>query len=238
MLIDINFWRRYHGHDPSTDYDALAVARFHRTRPYIAPAPPSEGTPNPTVFLHPPRPPSPPVAYPAEQLRRDFLNQTLPDIPHGAASWRPRRFLGQGASALAGMWEWAAAPAVEPPLYTKLVLKEHLAAKVSNVIHTEWYFLATLATASSAHIVRSLQAIEEIKLGVDVGLGPEWDGGYRRLYLEFCELGSLQDLLDKRIAECVPPSQCRTSDIMLTCHHCQAKAIFGTHFMAHTQLFR
>lgn len=49
-----------------------------------------------------------------------------------------------------------------------------------------------------------MHAAQETVRGADEGLGPEWDGVYRRLFLEFCPLGSLEDLLDKRISESVP----------------------------------
>jgi len=81
------------------------------------------------------------------------------------------------------------------------VIKEGL--KISRSLEYERDFLISCNRADSAYLLKMLQDSDVTSRASSEGLGPEWDDVHRRLFLEHCSLGSLEDLLFKRRLESV-----------------------------------
>lgn len=120
---------------------------------------------------------------------------------HDKVLTQRQRFLGQGGNALVGLWEWTGAAGGGKPAFDKIVVKQLKPNRANFTIEDEQSFHNYLDRVRSRHIVKMLAPATKIDLGSDEGLGPEFDGKYTRLFLEFCENGCLYDLLDKRMYE-------------------------------------
>ncbi|KAI9047471.1 hypothetical protein LZ554_008190 [Drepanopeziza brunnea f. sp. 'monogermtubi'] len=209
MLEEINFWRNYRGEEGDLD---MAVAQdYYRLHPYAFPdTPQPEVIPPRITFNGAPGVLAPVDKIPPEQYMKDFLAQDVPGIPRGGGNWKAIRLLGEGVSALVGLWEWTGLAGGRQPNFDKVAVKELKAdAPATNTtIDIEDRWLTHFRdTTNSIHLVRMLADAQALVLGSDEGLDAAFDGRLRRLFLEYCENGDLSDLLEKRIVEQKPFSE-------------------------------
>ncbi|EKD18528.1 uncharacterized protein L3040_007449 [Drepanopeziza brunnea f. sp. 'multigermtubi'] len=210
-LKQINFWRQYRNPNdvPLSIRDA---ARIYRTFPYTPPTPAPAGAPR--NITTDPSPDDPDVVVPLGQVFRDFIGKTIAGIPVDPAYWKGRKFLGSGGTAMAGLWEWDGPPE-KMPGYTQVVVKELQPGHYTDAIYNESIFLtATYYTGS--HIVKMLHPAYALCQGAMEGLDDEWDGVYIRMFQEYCSLGSLEQLLMRRI-DLQKPFKETTLWIILNC---------------------
>tara|TARA_R110002060_G_scaffold18230_8_gene25167 strand:- start:103 stop:438 length:336 start_codon:yes stop_codon:yes gene_type:complete len=110
------------------------------------------------------------------------------------------------------------------------VIKEGL--KISRSLEYERDFLISCNRADSAYLLKMLQDSDVTSRASSEGLGPEWDDVHRRLFLEHCSLGSLEDLLFKRRLESVSKNRLKISAEKL-----QEGNFTEKESLAHSQLF-
>lgn len=200
----MNWWRRYRG-EPNVTLQELQG--YYRTRPYAA-TPLQNIVPRARAFQGQPQVAAPLFPLPNTPVRQGFLDSPLVilDLPltGDPTKWKGTRFLGKGGSALIGLWEYQDNADPKPP-HRQVAVKQ-LKSKTPNPkdkdAALEQDFLKQLSQRGSPHIVRVLYDGTPID-GVDEALSNAWDGVTRRIFLEYCPLGSLQDLLKKRITEYV-----------------------------------
>lgn len=200
---NVNLWRLYRSPDKNTPpLDLAAVQNYYRIHPFaFNPAdrpplgvqsvvPPWNGAPDPL--------PSP-RKRPVDQLKRDFIDQAnVPGLPGDPAHWRGKQYLGSGTFGLIGLWEWIG-PADLKPKHELVVVKQLRDPARSYIFRREADFLRTLADVGSPHIMRVLHEAHRVPPGS--GIDASWDGVTQSLFLEYCPLGTIYDLLEKRIAE-------------------------------------
>ncbi|KAH7389114.1 hypothetical protein BKA64DRAFT_645575 [Cadophora sp. MPI-SDFR-AT-0126] len=133
---------------------------------------------------------------PNDVLIRSFMSKTIAGLPSDPTKWKGIRFLGDGASAMAGLWVWEGSSDIAAPPFTQVVVKEALRA--SRSLRYERDFLISCNRSSSTHLLKTLQD-SDVNRGMHEGLGPEWNEAHLRLFLEYCYLESMEDLLHKRI---------------------------------------
>ncbi|PVH77365.1 hypothetical protein DL98DRAFT_656798 [Cadophora sp. DSE1049] len=124
------------------------------------------------------------------------MSKAIASLPSGPTKWKGVRFLGDGASAMAGLWEGQGRPDVPALPFKQVVIMEVL--KISRSLEYERDFLISCNRSNSTHLLKMLQDSDVVSRASNEGLGPQWDDVHRRLFLEYCSLGSLEDLLHKR----------------------------------------
>ncbi|KUJ19450.1 kinase-like protein [Mollisia scopiformis] len=143
-------------------------------------------------FANPIREARPPITLPYTEEQLEYMAREFHDLGPG---WKGTKYLGEGTAQLA-VFEHAETG-------RSLVVKE-LSEINENPgkldLKGEGDFSTILSVRGSAHII-GLEASSSPIMASDEGLGPEWDGVTRRLYLETGPLGSAQQLLNKRIDE-------------------------------------
>lgn len=196
-----NFWQNYRN-EPIMS--AAEVQAFYRQHDYV------EFTPNQLrgpdtryINLGPGSPLVRPSARDNNPIHRQFLDKVMPQLMSNPAErqfWEGTKFLGEGPDAMVVLWEYnhpdrnAPVPAVGRKVAVK-ELKDGVAR--GRDLSREGRSYMKLREAGSNHIVGLLADPQEI-VAVDEGLDPEWDGAVRRLILEYCSLGSMFDLVQRR----------------------------------------
>lgn len=181
-LAAYNYWRNYRDNTlpPLTPMQFFGL---DRNRHYITNRNPGESAP-PFSGYKPQGSRSEARQYmiPPNREFEKFIRQQLPVLD---SHWKGTRILGQGGFGVVGLWEYVGD---NPPAVTKLAVKE-LNAGVNGDLAAEGNFMMRLNTANSEHIVR---------LERDPVPEEGWDGRVRRLLMEYCPMGSLEGLLNRR----------------------------------------
>jgi len=207
----VNFWTKYIHPDPEAfvPQPADRIHSWYRLSDYPGPGP-TFGLPPQATILGPGQPLERPPGVDEVKAHRDFLDEPVPQLNKNPADplarhWVGTKFLGEGGCGKVGLWEYRDPnPAALPGIGTRrVVVKEGtgLPAEINNVLRREANNHLELAWGGSPHIVsilRNVPAPASI-LGTDEGLGAEWNGVLRRIYLEYCDIGDLLDLLARRI---------------------------------------
>ncbi|KAE9381091.1 kinase-like protein [Stipitochalara longipes BDJ] len=192
ITAEVNYWARYRSPDPANYVDKFPgnVQLNFRRHNYV-PAQDDELE-----------------ARDLDPAHRQFLDKHMPqlqDNPAEAPYWKGTKYLGEGSFGQVGLWEFQHPdPKVEPyPAARQVAVKEGKMTQraFGNSLLRESNHHLDLRPGGSPHIVSMLldPPPPERILGADEGLGPEWDGIVRRIYLEYCPLGTLDDLLVRRI---------------------------------------
>jgi hypothetical protein len=201
MISDINYWARYRDPDPANHVDLTPeqVDAFYHIRDYVGPsraalpAAPQFRDLGPGQPLIRPLAQHPDVALQAE--RQAFLNQYMPPL---GAQWRGTKFLGEGGYARVGLWEHTDPdPNVPQPLRRQIAVKELKEARGEVVMNREADNYDDLFVPDPLHILQMVRKKTKI-IAADEGLEQEWDGKVGRIFLEYCPMGSLWDLLHRR----------------------------------------
>ena len=211
ILDDVNFWDKYRHPQPQlfVPLNVQQVQGWYRRYNYPGPGPVLGDPPQPPV-LGDGQPLERPPAQDLDPIHRQFLDtpvHRLNDNPGNANAhyWTGTKYLGDGTFGQVGLWEYQNPDlTVRPHTGARhVVVKEGriTAGEVNNTLWPEADNHLDLHPGGSQHIVRMLldPLRPEDILGADEGLGPEWDGILRRIYLEYCELGDIFDLLRRRI---------------------------------------
>ncbi|EKD12092.1 alpha/beta superfamily hydrolase [Drepanopeziza brunnea f. sp. 'multigermtubi' MB_m1] len=184
--------------------------------PIVPPALPIFGAgppaaPPPAVVLPPrprPGPRVPAVAFvpsPAQAAMlvggtgpRAFGNTFIPD-------WRAVKILGAGGNGVVALWEYIGLPVNRPPgiaRHNRVAVKT--ATNFQFPLDEEVDFMWKLSRSGNCeHLVQLLKYPAEIMDPARIaaeGLHPLWNGRIRRLIMEYCPQGSLEDLLQARRA--------------------------------------
>ncbi|PMD62202.1 uncharacterized protein K444DRAFT_490062, partial [Hyaloscypha bicolor E] len=117
--------------------------------------------------------------------------------------WQGIKFLGEGFSARVGLWEYSDPdPNADVPGGFRQIAVKELKTTLRNPsfydLHREADTLTKLRQSGSPHIVHLLHNPGPVGANETLPLG-RWDNVVRRIFLEYCSLGSLYDLLDRRI---------------------------------------
>jgi hypothetical protein len=211
ITADVNYWNEYRDPDPN-NYVPLTpqqVQAYYRRQNYVRPGLEALQGAHPQYRpLGPGQPLARPPARELDPIRRQFLDKQIPqlmDDPAEAVHWQGTKFLGQGNFGQVGLWEYNDPDPNGriPEAGRKVAVKE---LKLTQNAHRhslmrEAQHLLDLSQGSSHHIVRLMlnPPFEDHIRGSDENLGPEWDGVVRRIFLEYCPLGSLGDLIERRI---------------------------------------
>jgi hypothetical protein len=120
-----------------------------------------------------------------------------------APLWQGIKFLGEGFSARVGLWEYSDPdPNADVPGGFRQIAVKELKTTLRNPsfydLHREADILTKLRQSGSPHIVHLLHNPGPVGANETLPLG-RWDNVVRRIFLEYCSLGSLYDLLDRRI---------------------------------------
>jgi hypothetical protein len=201
VLDEFNFWQGYQG---SNQWDQITLQQHHQNASnYVAPpqdlakdpqrlpipatAPGATPGPAPLSTAH-----NPPRQIMMDQfLTKEFLD--LPALPATipATRWRGTKILRDGGGGLVGLWE--AVNEILSVQQTKLVVKE--AHNPQNDLSREADFLQRLKqNGESSHIANAVHASQV----QNDFTAPEWVGRIQRVYLEYCPMGSLWNLIRLR----------------------------------------
>jgi hypothetical protein len=209
--IDINsfyFFAKYR--DPNLNIyvnkNAQQVQAYYRLHNYQVPLAQLQGGAPQYHSLGPGRPLIRPPAHDADPHHRQFLDSVVPklmDDPAQAVHWKGTKWLGEGTYGRAGLWEYTDPDpnSRRPRVGQKVVVKEMKpGAGPGHSLLWEAENLRDLNRIASPHIVK-------IKLDPPKGQNnrdadefeTDDEGVLRRIFLEYCELGSLFDLINRRI---------------------------------------
>ena len=193
LVRNVNYWRKYYdnGARPMTPAE---VANFYQIHPYVVdnavlPAP------QPVLRLPPSRAIAP-VRKELPDLQRQFLAQEVPGLqPEGL--WRGVKFLGEGLTSFVGLWQYEG-PLDQAPAIRKIAVKESQLRSIDDNLADEGEIMKSFQIPGSDHVVQLVAEPRAVDI-VAEDLWPEWDGAVRRLFMEYCEEGSLAELLIRRI---------------------------------------
>ena len=209
ITANVNYWAQYRAPDPDNfvPQNAQQVQAFYRLQNYQPPQPQA----GPAV------PPQPrdlgdglPLERPAAQdtniVRRAFLDRTLPQLQGDAAQrahWRGIKFLGEGISSRVGLWEYMDPdPNADVPGERRQIAVKELKTSLPNPrtfdLAREAAILAKLRPSGSPHIAHMIHNPGPVAAEERLPAG-RFDGVVRRIFLEYCSLGSLDELLQRRI---------------------------------------
>ncbi|CZT46777.1 uncharacterized protein RSE6_07265 [Rhynchosporium secalis] len=184
---------------------APGVYNISRTIPY---PPPAVGLPPPvpnglTPILNRLKPNPIPPAAPAALA---VVLPSRPDFPGNPAHWTGVKILGAGAFGEVSLWEWNKPAGVVAPPVPKIAVKTAATPAAGSILHEEGQVMNGLNMANSAHIVELI-----VNPPVDVTLASAAAEGLpvgwvtatprvRRLIMEYCDQGSLRELIRMRRA--------------------------------------
>ncbi|KAH7389107.1 kinase-like domain-containing protein [Cadophora sp. MPI-SDFR-AT-0126] len=199
------WWENYN--DPNRVPSTIGeINQSYGLTPFVLPAPVSPPDPLPVPEL------GPPVQGVAErrqvvehQPTEDELAllERLPGLGnnvHGGPNWKGVKHLGSGAGGSVCLWEYIGPPAGRPPTpHDKVVIK--LAHYTNTSSLRERNIFWDMGMSGSHHIVKMLDTdnIIDEEAADAQGLDPVWIGFVRRIVLEYCPSGTLEDLKDLRI---------------------------------------
>lgn len=207
ILADVNYWGRYRHPDPNNYVDkTLQQVKnnswsdyrepLHQTltgAPPVLPALGNQG--NGHTLIRPP-------ANDPDPVHQRFLDQQIHSL---GIHWGSTKWLGEGGNARVGLWEhccrFLPAPENIPmPPNTQIAVKEAKTIAGARALKTEAAIYPKFNEIGSEHIVEMVQDPEKVweETIADEGLGPAWNNRIRRLFLEYCPLGTLHDLIDRR----------------------------------------
>jgi hypothetical protein len=139
---------------------------------------------------------------PLDKYKQDFLDEIMPDMTIDGttpADWTGTTFLGRGSFGLVGLWEYTG-PADAAPSNCQVAVKRIEGNDPDeDDMENEAAKLEPIRTATrSHHIVRLLQKPNEL----DAATTPDarCHGAVARLYFEYCEMGDLWHLIERRVA--------------------------------------
>ncbi|CZR55069.1 uncharacterized protein PAC_04955 [Phialocephala subalpina] len=198
----VNEWRKYRGEPKAT----LAEIRDHyRRHDYIVVPPALDlDLPEPTIFdpHDPPYVHKPPKA--PDAAKKAWLKKSLPSLPNAGKGWKGIKMLGSGAEGIVGLWQWVTPKNFqgEEPNIQKVAVKQMVPEEsYGYALLNEAAILNKLKMARSSHVVRCVYDADEIDFEEE-GIqehAKAYKGALRRIFLEYCELGSLQMLLNLRM---------------------------------------
>ncbi len=140
-----------------------------------------------------------PDPRPRDVIEGAFLRTTnIPDIMTDGfpkANWKGVRVLGTGGFSMVGHWTYDKQQQ-NLPLSLDVAVKEVQEAKYD--LKNEGDIMHELGKYSE-HIVRLAKEPTPVDWEAE-GLEDEWDGRYKRLIMEYCSQGTLDELLKRRIA--------------------------------------
>jgi hypothetical protein len=193
LLDKINRWHKYNYPD-APDLSADEVQAFYRTDDYVTFY---DTGPNPlAIITGPPGPIVIPFEEPLSANQQRFLDQQIPGLEPKKALWKGIKYLGTGASARVGMWQYNG-PEDQTPWITTVAVKELKPDQSMFDLEREARTMQKLNKSGSDHIV-ALLADPRLVDATSEGLGPEWNGRIRRVIVEYCDQGSIGDLIDRR----------------------------------------
>ncbi|KAE9368346.1 hypothetical protein N431DRAFT_512402 [Stipitochalara longipes BDJ] len=203
IIKEVNYFRQYRN-PKAKPLNAQEVRDYYRLHKYLEISPPG----SPPKFPGWPKPgPSPPPQVPSHN--QPFLDKTIPELASwpnltDGKKWKGIKYLGEGGNAQAGLWSYTGPVVNGLPKARDVVVKELFANKArDDGLRYEARHMRALSRYDSQHVVKLLR--DPFKTtGAIEGLGPEWDGIVRRLILEYCSLGDLYDLKDRRIKSAQP----------------------------------
>lgn len=206
-INNFNFFAKYRHPNPSiyVDQNVQQVQAYYRLYNYQVPLAQLQGAAPQYRPLGPGRPLIRPPAYDADPAHRQFLDSVMPkvmDDPAQAVHWKGTKWLGDGSYGQAGLWEYTDPDPNSrgPRIGRKVVVKEMKpgAGPEHNLLR-EAENLRDLNKIASPHIVKILLDPPQEQNDPDAD---EFEvdnlGVLRRIFLEYCELGSLYDLMIRR----------------------------------------
>jgi len=199
LVEEVNFWRQYRN-EKALVLTKAEVRDYYRLHKYLETSPPG---PTPKFPGWPPQTPLSPPQIPSQ--KQPFLDKTIPELADWPNStdgtkWKGIKYLGEGGFAQAGLWSYTGLIIDGKPTARDVVVKELFANKGQDAgMGEEAMLMSTFFKYESQHVVRLVK--NPVKTtGAIEGLGSEWDGKVRRLIMEYCSLGDLYDLIDRRIS--------------------------------------
>lgn len=193
----INRWKLYR--DPeSIEFTREQATAYYRKRRFSETQIPNP--PLPPAFIIPFGAADPSALDDLEftDERQEFLKRTIPELQtisaNGKNVWAGIKFLGEGGNAMVGLWKYG-------NINRHVVVKELLATNPdpqTNSLLDEGEIMQKLK--QGAHMVKILVE-PTVVIPRDEKLGKKWTNVVRRLLMEFCSLGSMEDLLIRRIQE-------------------------------------
>ena len=209
--IDINyfnFFAKYRHPNPSiyVNKNAQQVQAYYRLHNYQVPLAQLQGAAPQYHPLGPGRPLIRPPAHDANPDHRQFLDSVVPklmDDPAQAIHWKGTKWLGEGTYGRAGLWEYTDPDpnSRRPRVGRKVVVKEMKpGAGPEHSLLREAENLRDLNRIASPHIVKIMLDPSKEQNNRDADeFETDDEGVLRRIFLEYCELGSLFDLINRRI---------------------------------------
>lgn len=196
----INKWRLYR--DPKCKpLTRIEAGQYYRKNQYNEAQLPNPELPDAFIAPVPDLPPDALDGLEITPQRQEFLDRKIPALqnvfPDTQHVWRAIKFLGEGGNAMAGLWkygDWNRHVVVKELLFTNSNPKV-------NDLREEGEIMQNLK--GGPHIVKILADPTKVNPR-DEGLNVnKWKNVVRRLLMEYCSMGSVEDLLTRRIKECV-----------------------------------
>ncbi|KAL2060034.1 hypothetical protein VTL71DRAFT_9856 [Oculimacula yallundae] len=210
------FWEAYNNPlipllvAPSTNAQIFAS---YLATPFVLPPPVPPPPPLPILPLGPapthvsarvqglvtPPPANPTPAQIAIAAAAAALLVPIPNLAgRGGPNWTGVKHLGTGGGGGVSLWEYTG-PAAGRPLIDRIAIKA--AINPTPQLRNEGVLMVALGASNSAHIISLLQppTIATAATAAAQGLNPLYAGLVPRLFLEYCTLGTLEDLMNMRI---------------------------------------
>lgn len=209
ITANVNYWAQYRDPDPDNfvPLNALQVQAFYRQQNYQPPpAPAGPAIPPQPRDLGDGQPLERPPARDTNIVRRAFLDRTLPQLQGDAAQrahWRGIKFLGEGISSRVGLWEYTDPnPNADVPGGRRQIAVKELKTSLPNPtafdLDREAEILKKLRPSGSPHITHMIHNPGPVTPDERLPAG-KFNNVVRRIFLEYCSLGSLDELLERRI---------------------------------------
>lgn len=207
--IDIeyfNFFAKYRHPNPIiyVDQNVQQVQAYYRFHNYQVPLAQLQGAAPQYHSLGPGRPLIRPPAHDADH--RQFLESVVPklmDDPAQAVHWKSTKWLGEGSYGQAGLWEYTDPdPNARRPRMGRIVVVKEMKPEAGpeHSLLREAENLRDLVRVASPHIVKIMLDPPKEQSNWDADeFEADNEGVLRRIFLEYCEFGSLYDLINLRI---------------------------------------
>ncbi|KAG4422461.1 hypothetical protein IFR04_004362 [Cadophora malorum] len=213
FLADQQRWFTYNNRPNAVVPANAAIIANWRTTPFVRGLLPMAN------YIPPARPaPSDLVIVPetaaqqAQRLLDEPVNIRPRFAPRGlgkrATNWKGVKILGSGANAVASLWEWSGSATTKPTTdHLQIVVKLNTDQNFAFDLEDEGDMMMSLKNVPSKHIVKILappKALSRRDCARERLAVANWQGKVKRLVMEYCSKGSLQQLKANRSARDLP----------------------------------